>query len=138
MGIRVVVLDISGKYAEHFRDVYPQDLEQDITKRINDAIANEFADTTVLNDAANFKSFKRELASILDWFLESESGLLIINPNSFVVRRMEGKPFGGHAQTLADVTMVEVARIIAEHLLDDLQRAADQPQEGEARLFCWS
>lgn len=134
-GIRVLVLDITGKYSPHFSKVYPDTLEQSMTDRINTAIAGDLQETEVRdNQAGNYIAFKRELASILDWFLTSGSQLLILNPNSFVASRMEGKPFGRHAQTLSEITMVDVTRLVAEHLLGHAQKASDQPEEGEARL----
>jgi hypothetical protein len=134
-GIKVIVLDITGKYSKHFERIQPDHLEGEIADRINSAIAADLNDTAVHDgEAGNVRGLEGSLKWLLDWFLASDSRLLVFNPNAFLAKRMEGRPFSGHASLLADVTMVEVTRLVAEHLLQKLQRADDQPEEGQARL----
>ena len=134
-GIRVIVLDITGRYSDHFRRVINSDLERELARRINDAIAADLDSTSVRNnEAGNVLAFREKLSGLVSWFLRADGRLLVVNPNGFRAKRMEGRPFSGSAQVLVEVTMVEVTRMIAELLLEQLQQM--DPIEDEKARVC--
>src|SRR5581483_9838230 len=134
-GIKVVALDITGSYADHFSDVCPADTEAAIAAAIERRISGNVAERHVRDDeAGNIDDFRRAVGELLHEFVESEQRLLILNPNRFEVTRMEGRPFSGAANMLARVTMVEITRIIAEKLLELLQSRQRDPRDESAAL----
>lgn len=126
-GIKVVVLDITGRYSRHLADICSRETEDAIAGRITSRIAANVDNRTVRDDeAGNAAEFREVVAETLRDFYEGSQQLLILNPNRFEVSRMEGKPFSGEANMLVRLTMVEVTRIIADHLLEIVQ-GTDQP-----------
>ena len=134
-GIKVVALDITGRYAEHFSDVCPPETEEAIAQEIEQAIAANVANRTVRNDeAGNLHDFQTAMRKTLGRFVAGDERLLILNPNRFDVTRMEGRPFSGEANLLARLTMVDVTRVIAEQLLEFLQERERDPRDENAVL----
>jgi len=116
--IKVVVLDITGQYSEHFHDVCPSNVEAAIASQLNDSIAGTLDDNREVDgQAGNFLAFKEAIAKLLGEFMEGDERLLILNPNRFEVSRMEGKPFSGKANLMVRLTVVEITQIISEALL---------------------
>lgn len=134
--VKVVVLDITGKYAGQFRDLWPEDVEDSVVQHIEDAISGNVANRVVRSDeAGNIDDFRRVADELLGAFVHGDSRLLLLNPNRFEVTRMEGRPFQGQANMLAALSMVEVTQVFAETLLSHLQAGAeDELEAGEARL----
>jgi hypothetical protein len=117
-GIKVVVLDITGRYAAHFVEVFSPDTEDAIARRIENAIQSEYVNRDVQDDeAGNIVRFREVMLETLTEFFEGDARLLILNPNRFRVSRMDGRPFNGRANSMADLTMVEVTRLVAETIL---------------------
>lgn len=135
-GIKVVALDITGGYAQHFADVCSPETEDAIAHEIEGRIASNHANRVVRDDeAGNLRDFLTAMLDALSRFVESDQRLLILNPNRFEVTRMEGRPFSGEANLLARLTMVDVTRIIAEQLLGLLQ-ARDRDPADESAVLC--
>lgn len=143
-GIKVVALDITGQYSNHFRDVVDPTNEQRLTEEVNAETAPTLGERTVTDyEAGNVRDFRRAIAARLRDFTRTAGSLMVVDPNSFSVTRMEGFPRTGvgGAQTanLIRLTMVEVTRIITEQLLlvvRDIDREATQENRtsGRARV----
>ena len=95
-GVRVIVLDITGRYSPHFaRIIRPARSEGVVRAKINSAIKADIANDTVRHsEAGNVIQFKGLLADEITSFVNSTDPILVLNPNAFEVTRMEGKPFG--------------------------------------------
>lgn len=120
--IKVVALDLTGQYSEHFREVYPPEAEQAITARINAAIAGKLDSKAEVNgQAGNVLQFQDEVEDLLGRFMAGNERLLILNPTRFEVSRMEGKPFSGAANLLVRLSPVEITQIVSETLLSLVQ-----------------
>ena len=133
-GIKVVALDITGRYSQHLSGICSPATENAIAEQIENQIASTVAETLVRGEeAGNIPEFRTSMAAVLQSFFDGDQRLLIINPNRFEVSRMEGRPYQQHANLLVRLTMVEVTRIISEQLLDIVQRAdaSADPQEEE-------
>lgn len=121
-GIKVVVIDLTGQYSVHLRDVFPPEAEQEITARINQAIAEKLDSKKEIDgQAGNLLEFKDEIEDLLGRFMAGAERLLILNPTRFEVSRMEGKPFSGAANLLVRLTPVEITQIVSETLLSLVQ-----------------
>jgi hypothetical protein len=135
--IKVVVLDITGKYSPHFSDVIERAHEQALATRFNTDTATNYVNRKVrVDDAGNHADFKRFVREELNRFMRSSEPMLVLNPNAFRVSRMEGRPYGDEANLLVPLTMVEVTRIVAERLLDiaqtlDREELEAHPRESE-------
>jgi len=134
-GIKVVVLDITGRYGDQFADICSTATEDRISERIEDAIAANEGNRNVRDDeAGNLRDFETALNNLLTEFVRGDERLMILNPNRFVVTRMEGKPFNQQANFMVRLTMVEITRIIAEQLLRLLQARPRDPRAENAEL----
>lgn len=135
-GIKVVVLDISGRYSSYFSDVLDAAKEEEVAEWINRTAAGRLESHEIRDgDAGNVKEFREALGKVLEKFATSEKPLLILNPTAFRVTRMEGYPSRGEAQMLASLTMVEVTRCIAEKLLE-LAIARKRDPKDESAWLC--
>jgi hypothetical protein len=133
--IKVVALDITGRYSDHFADLCSADTESRLAVTIEERIAANVANRNVRNnEAGNIDDFQQALGELLQSFADGDERLLILNPNRFDVTRMEGKPFSGQANMLARVTMVEITRMISERLLELLQARPRDPRDESANL----
>lgn len=136
-GIKVVVVDISGKYSRHFESLHSLTVEEEISAEISSRISANYERYKLDHShAGNVNEFEEELRGCLDKFVCGPKKLLIVNPNRFKVSRIEGFPRVGAADRLFDLTMVEVTRVIAESLLELCQEwdSRDELGEGEARV----
>jgi uncharacterized protein len=134
-GIKVVALDISGRYSEHFADLCPRATEDAIAEEIESRISANVANRAVRDDeAGNLHDFLGALGDVLERFVESDDRLLILNPNRFEVTRMEGKPYNEQANFMVALTMVDVTRIVAEKLLTLLQAKPRDVRDETAAL----
>jgi hypothetical protein len=134
--IKVVALDITGRYADHFNDLCPTATEAAIATHIEGQISANVSNRAVRDDeAGNLDGFRSAMGDVLRDFVEGEQRLLILNPNRFEVTRMEGRPFQGNANMLARLTMVEVTRIIADILLALLQ-SRPRALDDESATLC--
>jgi hypothetical protein len=117
-GTKVLVLDITGQYASHLDPVCGPAVEQAIADDLRSRTIEHLEDRSVRGDqAGNVVEFQAALQQLLTDFVQGEERLLILNPNRFEVSRMDGKPFGGNANSMARLTMVDVTRMVAEGLL---------------------
>ncbi len=134
-GIKVVVLDITGRYSEHFADVCSQATEDAIAQEIEQRIEANVANRAVRDEqAGNLHDFESALGEMLERFVSGDERLLILNPNRFEVTRMEGKPFSGNANFMVRLSMVEVTRLVAERLLHLLQARPRDVRDETATL----
>jgi len=121
-GIKVVVFDITGQYAEHFADIFPPEAERDVIEKINNATREKLDDTREADgQAGNILQFRDEIDSLIGTFMAGEERLLVLNPTRFQVSRMEGRPFQGHANLLLRLSSVEITQIVSEALLSQVQ-----------------
>jgi uncharacterized protein len=129
-GRRVIVLDITGQYAEHFRDLFPEWYERRCIEAIETAIA-PFRDRVDQNvhEGGNVPEFRMAVRGDLEDFLRSDYRIKICNPGGFDVTRQDSKVYAGTAG-LAPLTVVETARVFAEELLQLLS----QQMSEEARV----
>ena len=138
-GVKIVALDITGRYEPVFDDVAPQAYRIAFEQRIEMAIsATRHSDVVKTNEAGNVRVFEATLrAALHDWYA-SDCPLLILNPLNFDVTKMEGRPkFDGTAITLSRLTMVEISRIIAEALLEiTIQEDVADPNVEEKARIC--
>jgi len=135
-GIKVVALDITGKYSEHLADLFSGEKEEEIEASIQARIAGNLENATVRNnEAGNLRDFIQAVGEVLERFVSGPELLLILNPNRFDVSRMQGNPFQGRANLLVRLTMVEITHYIAEKLLTLVQSANPQPQVGKAAVW---
>jgi hypothetical protein len=124
-GIKVVVLDISGRYGPEFNDIVEPGAEENIATTIETRIAGNLDNPALRNnEAGNVMDFRDAVGAVLQRFVEGDARLLVLNPNRFQVSRMEGRPFQNQANFMVRLTMVEVTRLIAEKLLALAQAAA--------------
>jgi hypothetical protein len=135
-GIKVVALDITGRYSQHFADLCSTETENRIAETLEAAIAANEGNRNVRNDqAGNLEDFEAALKGLLTSFVDGDERLLIINPNRFDITRMEGRPYNQQANSMARLTMVETTRLIAEQLLVLLQARQRDPQD-ESAVLC--
>jgi len=124
--VKVVVLDITDRYALNFAGVCGLATQRAIETAINASASANLENTEVRGEqAGNIDDFVVEIRELVQRFMNAEDRLLILNPNRFNVSRMEGRPYAGHANFLVRLTMVEVTRIIAEAILRTVQEEAD-------------
>lgn len=115
--IKVVVLDITGEYAPHFREIYPEWYANDSW----DGIASSIFDTVDqvhkdVHKGGNVSEFREALRSDLSAFISSDYRLKIYDPAAFKVTRQDSRIFNDDA-AIAPLTIVEVGRIVVEELL---------------------
>lgn len=136
-GIKVVVLDITGRYALEFRELFSPQAEERCAAWLERRIASNVGNRDVREDeAGNYADFDAALGTMLAAFVRDDKHrLLILNPERFKVTRMDGKPYSGRANLLAELSMVDVTRMVAEKLLTEQQRIARAP-ENEAASLC--
>jgi len=136
-GIKVLVLDITDRYAPHFHDVCPPTVQEDHENAIRTAIAARVNDLTVRgNEAGNVPDFDVALRDLLSRFLNGPARLMILNPSRFEVTRMEMRPsFNAptRALMLARLSMVEITRKVGETVLQ-LVQAMPPPEDERARV----
>lgn len=141
-GVKVVVLDITDRYAAQFAALNdpPETVTATFEKRIEAAIAGMREELTVRdNESGNLPEFRAEVAAALRNFYDSECRLLILNPLHFDVTQKEGsinfrteKPLG-----LSRLTMVEITRVIAEALLTiAMEEDAKETNTDEEARIC--
>jgi hypothetical protein len=139
-GVKVLALDITGKYTPRFASVIaPNRSEAQIAGRIEPAIKADLANDKVRNnEAGNFAQFRTLLAKELADFVNGPERMMVLNPNGFNVSRMEGNPFNAKANRLSRVSMVEVTQQIAEELLRLAQSlpALDQEADDDKARLC--
>lgn len=139
LGVKVVALDITGRYEPVFADVSPQGYRGAFEARIEAAIAGtRYSNTVQNNEAGNVRVFEATLrGAIRDWY-DSDCPLLIVNPLNFDVTKMEGRPkFDGTAITLSRLTMVEITRLITEALLEvTIEEDVIDPNVDEKARIC--
>jgi hypothetical protein len=116
-GKKVVVLDVTGEYAEEFKDLAPAWL----LEKSRDGIAGAIAATRDqvkqnVHEGGNIQAFRQAMAEDLDQFLNGPLKLKIYNPDEFDVTRQDSKIYGGTA-ALAPLTVAETTRIVSEELL---------------------
>jgi hypothetical protein len=134
-GIKVICLDISGRYSGHFSDVCSSATENAIAHQVEGAIRDNQDERAVRdNEAGNLGDFVEVIGKLLRRFLAGEERLLILNPNRYRVTRMKGNPYQGRANNLTDLTMVEITRIIAEQVLAIVQQDDRDPEDDSARV----
>lgn len=128
-GCKVVVLDITGQYAPHFREIFPEWYEAQSAEAITTAIAaTRDRETQHVHEGGNIREFRAAVNSDLKEFIESNNLLKICNPGAFDVTRQDSKLFSGRA-ALAPLTIVETTRVFAEELLGILStEITDQPR----------
>jgi hypothetical protein len=135
--IKVVALDITGKYSKHFPVHHSSEVEKGVQEEIGSRIASNYGSFELEDGhAGNIRQFETEINEVLERFFESDARLLILNPNGYSVSRIEGFPRGGQAERLFDLSMVEVTRMVSEKLLNLVQAAdtAEELEEGKARI----
>jgi hypothetical protein len=118
--VKVIVLDITGQYAPHFREIFPDWFERESVDPIANAI--EAARDQVMqnvHEGGNITDFRRAVRRDLEEFMSSGYRLKVYNPGGFDVTRQDSKMFSGTA-ALAPLTVVETTRVFAEQLLDVL------------------
>jgi hypothetical protein len=136
LGIKVVALDITGKYSQHLSDLFPPEKQQTLEDSIQARIADNLENAALRNnEAGNLHDFIDAIGEALEQFISGPELLLVLNPNRFQVSRMQGNPFGGKANLLVRLTMVEVTRYIAEKLLMLAQSVNPQPAASESRIW---
>jgi hypothetical protein len=116
-GRKVIVLDITGQYAEEFSDVYPPTVQAQTVGVINKAIAA--TKTQVMqnvHEGGNLRAFREAIREELAAFLSSDERLRVYNPAAFDVVRQDSKPFQGTA-SMAPLTTAEVTHWVTEELL---------------------
>ncbi len=134
-GVKVLVLDITGRYGPEFADILPSAAQEAAHVYVEQCIRDNVANDDVRSgQAGNFDDFRKAIGVVLDAFLADDARLLVLNPDRFNVTRMEGKPFNRKANLLASVTMVETTRLIAEGLLTRLQGMPGESDEDQARV----
>jgi hypothetical protein len=115
--IKVVVLDITGQYASHFRSLVPDIYETSSNQTIACSIkATRDTSRQNVHEGGNVREFTTAVNQDLKAFLESDYRLKIYNPGAFDVTRQDSKPFQGVA-SIAPLTLVETTRVFAEQLL---------------------
>lgn len=135
-GVKVVVLDITGKYSQHLRDLLSPEKEEEIERSIEEKITPNLDNVAIRdNEAGNLNNFIEAMGRTLETFMSGPEPLLVLNPNRFQVSRLQGNPFQGRANLLVDLTMVEISRHIAEKLLRLVQSANPQPPLGQAKIW---
>lgn len=118
-GTKVVVLDITGQYSAHFRDICPPEVEQAITTNLNAKIADKLNDRREADgQAGNYRAFQSAIHTLIEEFMDGDERLLILNPSRIEVSRMEGKPFDGRANFMLRLTPVEITQVVAEAILE--------------------
>lgn len=133
--VMVVVLDISGRYSGHFSDICAPDVEEAIAAEIERRIEGNFKNADVREgEAGNVRDFEAALKRCLRRFVEGDERLLILNPDRFKVDRMDGRPFQGQANSMVDLTMVDVTRLVAEQLLSLSQELERDPNDENASI----
>ncbi len=141
-GVKVIALDITGRYSPRFANVIaPERSEERIAARIGPAITGDFANHNVRNqEAGNFAEFRKLITVDLETFINGPERMMVLNPNGFNVSRMEGRPYNAKANSLSRVTMVEITQHIAEEVLRLAQSlpplAADEDPTGERARIC--
>jgi Helicase HerA, central domain len=118
-GVKVVALDITGKYTPRFGNIVALNRsEEQIAGRIEPQIAADFGNDKVRNnEAGNVAQFRTLIAQELADFINGPERMMVLNPNGFNVSRMEGNPFNAKANRLSRMSMVEVTQYVAEEVL---------------------
>lgn len=136
-GIKVVVLDITDRYAVEFHDVFPRESQDRIRDSIEAEISKLRGDRRLKGDeSGNVEEFREALRTQLASFIESEERLLILNPGGFGVSRRDKdvKSYREDQQFLASMSMVEITRVISEVLLDLMRPRAPEADPDRAQL----
>jgi hypothetical protein len=137
--IKVVVLDITDRYAAEFVDVLPAGVQEDHEAAIEDRIAARLKNVNIVpgtGEAGNVGDFDVALRELLGRFMRGPARLMVVNPNHFNVSRMA--MYGGYSKPtqalrLERLSMVDITRKVSEVLLD-LVRALPTPEDERARL----
>ncbi len=118
-GVKVVAMDITGRYSIHFSDLHPPQTERVITEWINEATKSELYSKKVFSgESGNIALFRKTMIELLSALADSESSLLVLNPSDLKVSRLEGFiNKSGQADNLALLTAAEVTAIISEAFL---------------------
>lgn len=122
-GIRVIVLDITGEYERWFRPLFPTAVAEDLFERIEAAIAPTRSRRRANPDeTGNEPAFARAVRDMVGRFLDTDSRILVINPQIFDVTASSGMypERGPGTFALRTLTVVDVTRVIAEALLNEV------------------
>lgn len=117
-GVKVLVLDISGRYRPEFDDLVSVEEDEAIHSELAAKIAASVGNLKVVGgEAGNVADFRIAVRDLLTRFVDGDSRLLIINPLRLEITDIDLKGFDEHKRTLRPVTSVEVTRIVSEELL---------------------
>jgi hypothetical protein len=102
-GIKVLVLDITAEYSDHFADVCSPATERVITQELNISIAANIDNV----ESGNVNEFSHAIQKRLEVFVQGDEQLLVLNPTSLEVSR-------GDKKRACRLTVSEITQIIAE------------------------
>lgn len=118
--IKVVALDITGQFAPHFRELFPEWYEMASTDCIAKAIeASRDSVSLNMSEGGNRQQFRQAVKEDLRSFMDGDLLLKIYNPGGFDVTRQDSRLYNNTAG-IASLTIVETTRIFSEALLDIL------------------
>jgi uncharacterized protein len=124
-GLRVIVLDITGEYERWFRPLFPTAVAEAMFERVEAAIApTRLRRRSNADETGNEPAFSAAVRDLLGRFFDSDSRLLIVNPQLFDVKASSGMypERGSGTFALRTLTVVDVTRVIAEALLEEVAR----------------
>jgi hypothetical protein len=124
-GVRVIVLDITGEYERWFRPIFPTTVAAGLFERIEAAIGpTRTRRRGTQNETGNEPAFAAAARDLMHRFFENDARLLVINPQIFEVTGPSGMypERGTNTFALRTLTVVDVTRIFAEALLDEVSR----------------
>jgi len=117
--IKVFCIDITGQYSNELSDLYNHAKDKEKDEYIRNQIASSAGNVSLnVEEGGNWQLFKDKVKEDIIQFLNDTNRYIrIYNPESYVVRRQDSKPFNDRA-SMTTLTPVEITRIICENLLN--------------------
>lgn len=121
-GCKVLVLDLTDQYASELSGLLVEPYVASVVAKLQALGAQGKANVKKnVEEGGSRQAFAQAVEAEVSAFMESEKGLLILNPAAFEVWKQDSKPFQDTA-SMASLTACEITQIISDAALKVTQK----------------
>jgi hypothetical protein len=115
--INIICMDLTNQYKIELDPYIKNEFQKKVKERLNDAAAEgrESPEQNV-EEGGSIQEFGRKMVEIINYFMDSDNNVLVINPSEYEVWKQTGGMFKGSA-AMASLTPTGITRIVSESAL---------------------
>lgn len=120
-GAKVIIIDVTNEYANHFEEIFSSTDQAGFENRINEEVkASLNSHAYDENRAGNHDSFKRAIRKAVHDFVSGDTPLLILNPARLIVTQDDGgfPNTQSRARRIISLNPAEITALIARAVLE--------------------